>query len=444
MAEPALKTEPALKLSYLTAGAGGMYCGSCLHDNTLAKGLHQLGVDVQLIPTYTPIRTDEEDRSIDRVFLGGLNVYLQQKVALFRYLPDFLDRWLDRPGLIRWVTARGMETSASQLGALAVSMLQGSEGCQRKEVRRLCRWMQGQPKPDLVNLSNILIGGCVHSLKKSLQVPIVVTLQGDDIFLENLVEPYRGRARKLIQGLAEHIDGFLVHSDYYAGVMADYLGVSRDRFYQIPLGVDTTDFREADEDQPAAPRSDPPTVGYLARLAEEKGLHVLVDAFLRLRKQPGLERARLRIAGWLGRGQRAYAETQFEKLRAAGAGAQFEYVGAVDRREKIAFLRSLDILSVPTTYREPKGLFVLEALAAGVPVVVPDHGAFPELLTRLGGGRLVTPDDPQSLAEALADLLQAPQRSAPLGAEGRARVWQDYNAQAMARQTLAVLRQFIS
>ncbi|MEE3372474.1 MAG: glycosyltransferase family 4 protein [Planctomycetota bacterium] len=433
-----------MKINYLTAGAGGMYCGSCLHDNTLARALHRLGVDVQLIPTYTPIRTDEEDATIDRVFLGGLNVYLQQKLFLFRYLPGFLDRWLDRPGLIRWMTSRAMETSPRQLGALAVSMLQGSQGRQRKEVHRLCRWMQDQQKPDLLNFSNILIAGCVPSLKSALDVPVVVTLQGDDIFLENLVEPYRGRAQKLIRGLVEHIDGFLVHSDYYAGVMSEYLDIPRDRFHKIPLGVDTSDFQLAAETAAERPSSAPPTVGYLARIAEEKGLHVLVDAFLELRQRPGLEDVRLRIAGWLGPGQRAYADAQFAKLRAAGATNVYDYAGEIDRREKIAFLRSLDLLSVPTTYREPKGLFVLEALAAGVPVVVPDHGAFPELLGQTGGGQLVAPEQPGQLAGVLADLLENRQLRGELAAQGRQRVWEEMNADAMARKTLDVLGRFVS
>ena len=441
--DPILKTEPVVKINYLTAGAGGMYCGSCLHDNTLARALHRMGVDVQLIPTYTPIRTDEEDATIDRVFFGGLNVFLQQKIFLFRYLPGVLDRWLDRPGLIRWITSRAMETSPQQLGALAVSMLQGSQGRQRKEVRRLCDWMQGQEKPDLLNFSNILIAGCVPSLKQALGVPVVVTLQGDDIFLENLVEPYRGRAQELIRGLVEHIDGFLVHSDYYAGVMSEYLGISRDRFHQVPLGVDTEDFQQAVTTAPERDPADPPTVGYLARIAEEKGLHVLVDAFLELRQRPGLENARLRIAGWLGPGQRAYAETQFAKLRAAVASDAFEYVGEIDRREKIAFLRSLDLLSVPTTYREPKGLFVLESLAAGVPVVVPEHGAFPELLGQLGGGRLVTPERPGELAGVIAELLGNRPLLRQLAEQGRQRVWDDFNAGAMARQTLDVMQRFV-
>ncbi|MCR9119204.1 MAG: glycosyltransferase family 1 protein, partial [bacterium] len=86
-----------MKIAYLTAGAAGMFCGSCMHDNTLARALIARGVDVQLIPLYTPIRTDEDSVTVDRVFFGGVNVYLQEKIPLFRYLPRIFDRWFDSP-----------------------------------------------------------------------------------------------------------------------------------------------------------------------------------------------------------------------------------------------------------------------------------------------------------------------------------------------------------
>src|SRR5689334_12263128 len=132
--------EP-LKIAYLTSGAAGMFCGSCMHDNTLARALTKLGCDVQLVPLYTPIRTDEESAAVDQVFLGGINVYLQPKLPLFRYLPRWFSRWLDRPSLIRWATSRGIQTKAQDLGGLTVSVLKGDDGFQRKEVQRLVDWL---------------------------------------------------------------------------------------------------------------------------------------------------------------------------------------------------------------------------------------------------------------------------------------------------------------
>ena len=424
-------------IAYLTSGAASMYCGSCLHDNTLARAISRQGVDIQLIPTYTPIRTDEEDQSVDQVFFGGINVYLQQKIFLFRYLPPLLDRFLDMPWLIRKVTSGTSTIDSGKLGALAVSMLKGQRGNQRKEVRRLCRWLSRHQQPEMVMMTNLLIGGCIPSIKKELDVPVVVTLQGDDIFLDELRSPYRQQAIDLMRGLVTHVDGFLVNSEFYAERMGELLEIPREKIHLVPLGIDTTDFQSLAGSSPAEGR--PLTVGYLARLAPEKGLHLLVDAFLELHQMPGMDQVHLRIAGWLGEHRRDYVQEQFNKLQSAGLEDQYQYDGAVDRQGKLDFLGSIDLLSVPTVYEEPKGLFVLESLAAGVPVVQPRHGAFPELLSRTGGGVLVDPGDTGGLATSMAGLLLDPAGRKALGDAGQKRVHEIFNAERMGAETLEVL-----
>lgn len=438
-------------LVYLTAGGAGMFCGSCMHDNTLARALARQGVDLLLTPLYTPIRTDEENASIDRVFFGGINVYLQQKIPLLRRAPEFIDRIFDQPWLLRLATSFGIETDAKQLGAMTVSMLRGARGFQRKEVLKLCRWLADEVRPDLIISSNVLIAGSAPEIKRHLERPLVVTLQGDDLFLNDLLEPYRSQALEEIRRLDGSIDGYLAHSRYYADYMAELLGIDREKIRLAPLGIDTHDFSEpswdddGDSQHNAGPRAARPRViGYLARLAPEKGLHVLVDAFLELHRRPGMDDVRLHIAGWLGDGQRAYAEEQFNKMRQAGLGDRFHYAGVVDRRQKVAFLQELDVFSAPTVYREPKGLFVLEALAAGVPVVQPAHGAFPELLAETGGGVLTRPGDPVHLADALEELLVNPDRRRQLARDGQRNVHARFNADAMARATRECLAPFLS
>jgi glycosyltransferase involved in cell wall biosynthesis len=433
--------DPTHKIAYLTAGAAGMYCGSCMHDNTLASAMTRLGADVQLIPTYTPIRTDEENVSIDQVFFGGINVFLEQQVPGYRFLPEFMRSILDRPNLIRWATKGVASTSPKVLGALTVSMLRGDQGYQAIEVAKICDWLSKTVHPDLVNFSNVMIAGCVPHLKRDLDAPIVVTLQGDDIFLESLPEPYKAQALSEIRGFVKHVDAFLTHSHFYAEFMSEYLGIPIKKFRVVPLGIELRDFPSIDE-LAKSRKGSPQTIGYLARLAPEKGLHVLVDAFIELKKRKATRDVHLRIAGWLGEDKRAYAEREFAKLEDAGLEDSYEHVGSIDRQEKIAFLQQLDVFSVPTTYREPKGLFVLEALAAGVPVVLPSHGAFPELLKSTGGGRLVTPNDPIALADALELMLLDATSRRQLGQEGAKAVHQNYHADAMAQATLDVLSEF--
>jgi glycosyltransferase involved in cell wall biosynthesis len=452
-----------LKIAYLTAGAAGMICGSCLHDNTLARALIELGHDVQLIPLYTPIRTDEENVSSSRVFYGGINMYLQQQSALFRRLPKWLDRWLDQPWLINWASGKSVKIDPRQVADLTLSILRGREGFQRKEIERLAQWLAAD-RPDLINFSNILTAGSVPEIKRRMDVPVVVTLQGDDIFLRGLPEPQQSQALAEIRRLVSQIDGFIANTRFYADHMAELLAIPRERIAIVPLGVDTRDIEQLRRQEgesgrggegensnehlsPSLPLSPspalPPTVGYLARLAPEKGLHLLAEAFLLLRKMPGLENVRLAIAGWMGEANRAYAESVLDKLRTAGLESAMKYWGEVDRRGKLDFLAAIDVLAVPTTYREPKGLFVLEALAAGVPVVQPDHGSFPELLDELGGGLLHRPEDPQHLAERLRELLSDSSRRRELGAAGRQAVLASRNHRLMAEQTAAVLSEIV-
>jgi glycosyltransferase involved in cell wall biosynthesis len=432
-----------LRITYLTAGAAGMYCGSCMHDNSLARSLSQLGADVQLIPLYTPIQTDEPDASLDKVFFGGINVYLQQRIGLFRYLPQCLDRVFDHPTLLRWIGSKGVETRAANLGELTLSMLRGSTGFQRKEVRRLTQWLARPPRPEILVLTNILIAGCVPDLKRRLRVPIAVTLQGDDLFLRELAPDYRQRALDLIRRLANQVDAFLVHSQSYGDLIAEYLGLDRTKFHQVPLGIDTADF-ETLVRPPSAPDSAVPLrLGYLARLAPEKGLHVLVDAFVRLRRRSDLPRVELVIAGWQGQRHEPYVQEQLQKLAAAGLSADVQLLGTVDRAAKLRMLSQLQLFSVPATFHEPKGLYALEAMAAGIPIVQPAHGIFPELIAATQGGLLVPPNDPEALAAACARLLLDPRLREQMAETGRQAVQQKYQASVAAKQTLDVLQSLV-
>jgi glycosyltransferase involved in cell wall biosynthesis len=287
-------------------------------------------------------------------------------------------------------------------------------------------------------LSNALVAGCVPELKSTLKCPVLVTLQGDDIFLDSLPEPYKSRAFEEIRRLSHEIDGFLTHSRYYAEFMADYLDLPPEKFHQVLLGIDVRDFSGPKWTKPQHEPADL-KIGYLARIAPEKGLHNLVDAFIQLKRLPHTESTRLVIAGWLGEHNRAYAEQQLQKLRAAELGDSVDMIESVDRQQKLEMLQQIDLLSVPTSYREPKGLYVLEALAAGVPAVQPAHGAFPELIEATGGGRLVPPEDPQQLTAALHELLIDHTQRQQLGHRGRTAVHQHRNATAMAKSLLEVV-----
>ncbi len=429
-----------MKIVYLAAGAAGMYCGSCLHDNTLAAALLAAGVDVALVPTYTPIRTDETDVSQPRVLFGGINVYLQQLSGAFRYTPRWFDRLLDSPWLLNALSRLNSSIEPAKLGALTVSMLEGEQGKQRKEVAKLVDWLAREGPPDLVHLSNSMLAGMAREIGRQLSVPVVCSLSGEDIFLEKLSAPHYERARAVLRQRAGDVSAFVSLNRYYADYMADYLAVDRERIHVVPHGLNLAGHGTRARAQPGRPF----TIGYLARICYDKGLHQLVEAFQLLKLQPGLPPLRLRVAGYLGAADRKYLDEIVAKIRGWGWLQDFEYAGELDHAQKVAFLQSLDIMSVPTVYRESKGLSILEALANAVPVVLPAHGTFPELIEDTGGGLLCEPDDPASLAEKLRQLALNPAEADELGRRGQEAIRERYTAARMAERTLALYQKLLS
>jgi len=428
-----------MKIATITAGAAGMYCGSCMHDNTLVAALTALGHDALLIPTYTPIHTDENNVSQKRVFFGGINVYLQQKNALFRHTPWFLDRFLDAPGLLDWASRFAVKTRAEELGDLTISMLKGEHGYQRKEIAKLVHWLKRDVQPDIINMSNVLLSGMIRELKEQLGAPIMATLQGDDIFLEALPEKYRRQAIDLIKDHCRHIAGFIATSAYYADFMAGYLDIPRDKIQVVYPGLNLKG-----HGLPRPEQSGPFTIGYFARICPEKGLHHLAEAFVHLKQAAPALPCRLHVSGWLGENNAPYLEDVKKRLGDRGHLQHFEHVDSPDHASKVRFFREIDVLSVPTVYREPKGLYVLEALANGVPVVQPRHGSFPELIELTGGGLLVNPEDPADLAGALQQLAENLQHRRELGRQGKAVVHQRFHARRMAEETVEVFQKILA
>lgn len=431
-----------MRIAFITAGAAGMFCGSCMRDNALAAALIAQGHDALLVPTYTPIKTDDPDVSQRRVFFGGINVYLEQKSWLFRHTPRFLDHLLAGRRLLgsKWISRLASRTPYSELGALTVSMLEGEHGRQRKELADLIGWLSADVKPDAVLLTNVLLSGLVPAVKAALGVPVLATLQGDDIFLDELPEPDRSRCFDLIRRNDAAIDGYIATSRYYANYMAGYLGIDREKMHVVYPGISLKGHGVGEHLVPAAP---PYRVGYLARVCPEKGFHHLTDAYIRLRKTPGAPACRLKASGWLGENRRAFFDEQRAKLAAAGLLDEFEYVETPDHAAKVRFLNAIDVFTVPTVYREPKGLYLLEAWANGVPVVQPSHGSFPELVGAANGGLLVEPDDPAALANGLLALLNDPAKRDEYGRNGRAAVRERFTAEAMAAQTVTVLDRYV-
>lgn len=435
-----------MRIVSIVAGAGGMYCGACLHASTLVVALQKAGVDAVLLPAYTPVRTDDEDAALSRVVFGGVNVYLQEKSAIARRTPWFLDRLLDHPGLLRWLGRRSGTTRPESLGPLCVSMLRGEEGRQRKELAKLVDWLKRDLRPDVVHLSTALLAGMARQIRRALDVPVVATLSGEDSFVERLPEPFASQARDALRERCGELAAMVALNRFYADFMAEYLGVGRERIHVIRPGLNLTGHRvpQAAGVVPAKARKDGAiTIGFLSRVCPDKGLHLLAEAFALLAEDVRLP-LRLVAAGYLADADRDYLADIRRKLAERGLGGRLEYLGSLDRGEKIAVLQSLDVMCTPTILPESKGLPVLEAWANGVPVVLPAHGAFPEMVEDCGGGLLFAPHDARSLAGALGQLILDPSLAWQLGQRGQAAVHQRYHAEGMALQTAELYRKVVA
>ncbi|HEY0872081.1 MAG TPA: glycosyltransferase family 4 protein [Vicinamibacterales bacterium] len=425
-----------MRILSFTGGAGSMYCGSCLRDNALAAELLRRGHDVVLTPVYTPTRTDETNVSGDQVFFGGISVFLEQHSALFRHTPRFIDRLWDSSWALKLATKRSIKVDAKSLGEMTVSMLRGEKGYQAKEIDKLLDWLRREPPFDVINLPYSLLLGLAEPLKRELKAPICCTLQGDDLFLDGLGEPWRQQSMEMIRALSRHVDLFLPVSGYYLDYMPEYLGIPAEKMRLATLGINTEGF------EPRPSRPDVPfTVGYFARIAPEKGFHLLVEAYIRLRRLSGVGATRLLAAGYLPPENQEYLDEARARLKDAGLAHEFEYRGEVDRDGKIAFLRELDVFSVPATYQEPKGMFLMEAMACGIPVVQPRVGAFPEIIDKTTGGLVVEANSPDAIADGILALHRDPTLATSLGQAGASGVREHYTLARMADQVEAVYRE---
>ena len=439
-AAPSGTDSAPMKIILITPGTGSYYCGVCMRDNALATELIRQGHDALMVPLYLPLHLDETSASPNAPrFFGGINVYLQEKFSIFRHTPRWLDRMFDLPGMLRMAAKRQGSANPEVIGQTTYSMLHGEKGHQRKELRRLIHWLKTEIKPDAVWLSTMLLTGFARELKRELGVPVLASLQGEDEFLDGLPKPWNRRAWELIIERSREVDLFISPSRFYAKLMTGRMRLQPDQLRLIPNGISTEGYGEP------APLPNPPVIGYLARMRAEKGLGLVVEAFITLKSRPGFANVKLRVAGAMTATDEIYTSKLKAEIAAAGLAKDVEFLPNIDRAEKVRFLKSLTLLTVPATYPEAFGLYVIEAWAAGVPVVQPRHAAFTELVEATGAGRLFEPERADDLASEWSLYLSAPETAREAGLRGRDAVLHgDFSIARMAESFLAATRDVIN
>lgn len=421
-----------MHIIHMTAGTATFYCGNCVRDKAMVKSMQRQGHEVMMLPLYLPLYPDEtEPTQESEIFFGGINVYLQQKFSLFRYTPRWLDQILDSKPLLMLAGKMMGMTKADELGELTVSMLKGDEGNQKKELNRLIEWLKTRPKPDVISLSNGLLAGFIKPLKEALNTKVVCHLQGEDSFLDTLPEPYNKQCWDELSKQLEYSDAIIAVSGYYANLMKQKVR-NVEKFHVVLNGISLDGYSQE--------RTEPEQrcIGYLARMCEDKGLHSLIDAFINLKKDEAYSDVKLKIAGVMLPLDEKYVAEQKAKLTRAGAISDVSFHPNISREEKIQFLESLTVFSVPALYGEAFGLYVIEALAAGVPVVQPEHGGFTEIIEITQGGQLFDHEVHQSYVDTLKTLLDQPEHRQHLSASGRKSVRMHFSTDAMTSNLIDI------
>jgi glycosyltransferase involved in cell wall biosynthesis len=420
----------------ITPGAGKMFCGGCFRDNALVAALRQLGHSTLMVPLYLPLTLDEPDQSqATPIFFGGINVYLEQKSALFRNAPQWLHRLLDSPRLLKWAAGSAAKTRPEEVGELTLSMVRGEEGNQARELNELMVWLKNTERPDVVCLSNTLLLGLARRIKSELNVPLVCTLQGEDTFLDSLPESVRERTWQTLIARATEIDLFVAPSRYFGDLMQKRLQLDPERVRVVYNGINLEGYL------PAVIPPAPPVLGYFSRMCQAKGLDTLVEAFIKLKARDQFKNLKLRVGGGMGPSDKIFVDNLKSILAKHKCLGDTEFCPNLDRAQKQAFLRSLTVMSTPALYGEAFGLYVIEALASGVPVVQPRHAAFPELIEATKGGLLCEPSNPTALADGLEQLLLDRQKARAMGEAGRNAVLQNFSVERMARDMVEVFQE---
>ena len=419
-----------MKIVNIVPGFGGtFYCGNCLRDSGFVSALRKAGHQAMILPVYLPL-TINGDVQDTPVFYGAVNIYLKQIFPLLRHMPGWMEHMLNSAPLLKIAASKAGSTRAHGLEELTESMLMGKQGHQGKELDELVHFLKHHEKPDVVHFSNALLLGMARQIKEEVCVPVVCSLQDEDVWVDVMTEPYRVKIWNLLAEKARDVDAFVAVSNYFAGVMKSKMALPAEKVFVIPIGINPADyeFHSTPPDRPA--------IGYLSRIYEDNGFGVLVDAFILLKSRRGFENLRLHATGGMTGDDKHFFNEQLKKLQKAGLSSDIHVFENFLPEDLHTFFKSVSVLSVPVLKGEAFGLYQLEALASGVPLVQPALGAFPEIIEATHGGLLYEPNTPEALATSLASIINDRAGLQQLGANGRKAVEDKFNYSALTAEMI--------
>ena len=429
-----------MKIVYIVPGSGGtFYCQNCMRDNELIKSIKALGHDIYMVPMYLPISIDGHERLDDTpIFYGAINIYLKEKLPFYRYAPKWLAKLFDSRSLLRLAAKKSGSTRASGLEEMTISMLMGEEGRQASELDHLIKFLKKEIKPDIVHLSNALLLGLARRLKNDLSTKVICFLQDENEWIDLMSDEYQKKIWDLMAERAVDVDKFIAASNYYLEKSKELLKIPGEKINVVYDGINLNGY------ETSFLQFDPPVIGYLCRMSEYFGLGIIVDAFIRLKQDIRFKDLKLYLTGGYSGDDKKFVNDMLKKISMHGFENDVRIFEEFNKENRIQFLKSLTLLSVPVPTGEAFGTYQLEALAAGVPVVQPNIGGYPEFIEATGGGIIYEPNDSENLAKALASLLSIPEQVRKFGAQGRKAVLEKYSMSDMAKNIIKLYKSTIN
>lgn len=423
-----------MKIVNIVPGFGGtFYCGNCLRDSGYTKSLRDLGHDAMMLPIYLPLNFNHDVESSDTpIFYGAVNIYLKQNFKFFKKIPGWLERFFNSQPILKYAAKKAGSTRTEGLEEMTISMLNGSDGKQKVELQELIDFLKEHEKPDVLHLSNALLMGLAKEVGEQLKIPVVCSLQDEDVWVDAMNEHYREKVWKLMSEKAKDVDAFIAVSDYYASEMKQKMLIPDEKMHIVRIGIDTDLYKYS------PPVFDPPAIGYLSRMNDENGFEVLIDAYILLKQNPTFKDVKLKLTGGYTADDKKFMNKQIKKLKKAGIFRDVEFVEKFCKDTLSEYFKKTTILSVPVLRGEAFGTYQLESLACGTPLVQPALGAFPEIAQTTGGGVLFEPNSPEKLAEKWIEVLSNPEKIIEMSEKGRDSVLEKYTNGVLTKQVLEV------
>ena len=418
-----------MKIVYLITGSGGsFYCGNCYRDMIYLRAIRKVnGISASAIPLYLPPDETTDESDVDKnVFFGAISMYLREKVPFLKNMPVFLDKLVDSAPMLKMAARRAGTTRTEGLEDMTLNMIKGENAFPEKELQRLVNYLTKDGKPDIIHLSNALIIGLARQLKRKIDVKIVCSLLNEDDWIDEMVEPYQSKAWKLISKEAKNVDAFITPSKYYKELFISKTDITGDNFHVIPLGIDPGDLTLIEK------RDNYPSLGYFCRISSQNGFDKLVDAFIELKSGNRLPGLTLHVSGGFTGDDKPFITEQIRKIKASGLKSFIRIYPEFHGNSKQEFFSNIDIMSVPVRKHDGYGLYILEANAAGIPVVQPATGAFPEIIEKSMGGITYSPDTVSELSANLLKLFMDNNYREQLGKTGREKVTKELSLDKMS------------